>query len=132
MPSGRRWEVTTLRREKQGGIRGQRLGGAAMNLPFGRVRRVYRCDLHNMYTNPPGHIVLMNRWEDVVDGEGAFDRLKAIAFRVEPGGAGRLLANPDIYRHISDGVVVIALCSDEGDANEIDDWFLGQPSRALS
>jgi hypothetical protein len=99
-----------------------------MRLPFGRVRRVYRCDLHNMYITPPGHVVLMNRWDDVVDGEGAFDKLKAIAFSVEPGGAGRLLADPDISRHISAGIVVIAICSDEADAWCLDDWLQNQPS----
>jgi hypothetical protein len=85
-----------------------------------------------MYVTPPGHVVLLSGWDDVVAGEGARDRLATIAFRVEPGGAGRLLANLDVARHIGDGTVVIALCSDEGDAVAIDDWFFDQSSRGLS
>ena len=96
-------------------------------LPFGRARRIRRADLQSIYANPPGHVVLMNRWDDIVDGESR-GYLRAIAFRVEPGGTGRLLANPDINRHISAGAVVIAVCSDEGDAWTLDDWLQNKPS----
>jgi hypothetical protein len=103
-----------------------------MKLPFGRVRRVRLCDLQSMYLNPPGHLVLLSGSEDVINGEGAFDKRKAIAFQVEPGGAGRLLANPNVDRHISSGVVVVALCTDEGDAWTLVDWLHDRPSGRLA
>jgi hypothetical protein len=42
------------------------------------------------------------------------------------------LANPNVDRHISSGVVVVALCTDEGDAWTLADWLHDRPSGRLA